>query len=79
MERSLALLKGLAHTTEGAHRRRPLDSIVAACAEAAGSEVVLWHWDTDLTVICNFAGIAHEPEHERATEHGINVEPGAAT
>ena len=79
MERSLAILRDLAHTTGGAHRRRPMDYVVAACAESAGSEVVLWHWDKDMTVICDFAGIPHEPEHERAREHGINVEPGAAT
>jgi predicted nucleic acid-binding protein len=75
MERSLELLRELAHTTDGAHRRRPIDYIVAACAEAA-ADVVLWHWDTDLTVICEHAGIAHEAEHQRAREHGINVEPG---
>jgi predicted nucleic acid-binding protein len=63
--RAVELLRGLAHKTAGAHRRRPIDYLVAACAEA-GEDVVLWHWDRDLTAICEFAAIAHEPEHERA-------------
>lgn len=70
-ERALALLRGLAHTTEGAHRRRPIDYLIAACAEAA-DDVVLWHWDDDFTAICNFASIAHEAEHERARAAGIS-------
>jgi predicted nucleic acid-binding protein len=76
MERSLEILRALASTTEGAHRRRPIDYVVAACAEAAGAEVVLWHWDRDLAVICDFTGIAHEPEHERARRRGAGAEPG---
>lgn len=64
-ERALELLRALAHTTDGAHRRRPIDYLIAACAEAS-DDVFLWHWDADLTAICDFAGIAHEPEHERA-------------
>ena len=77
-ERSLELMRELAHTSAGAHCRRPIDYLVAACAEqAADDELVLWHWDNDLTVICEHAGIRHESEHQRAKEHGINVEPGA--
>ncbi len=74
-ERALELLRGLAQTTAGAHRRRPIDYLIAACAEVAG-DVVLWHWDNDLTHICEHGTIAHEPEHERAKANGINVEPG---
>ena len=51
-----------------------LDYLVAATAQS-GEEVVLWHWDRDLTVICDHAGIAHEPEHEPATGNGIDGEP----
>lgn len=68
--RALELLRSLAQTTEGAHRRRPIDYLIAACAEAA-EDVVLWHWDEDLTAICGFAGITHEPEHERARANGL--------
>jgi predicted nucleic acid-binding protein len=53
------------HKTDGAHRRRTIDYLIAACAEAT-ENVILWHWDDDFTAICDFAGIAHEPEHERA-------------
>lgn len=76
LARSLELLRGLARTTEGAHRRRPIDYVVAACAEAVGEDAVLWHWDRDLTAICDFGGIRHEPEHGRAKENGLGVEPG---
>lgn len=69
-DRAVELLRGLAHTTEGAHRRRPIDYVIAACAEAAGA--VLWHWDGDLTVICDVAGIPHEAEHARAAEHALS-------
>jgi len=76
LRHALELVRELAHTTAGAHRRRPIDYIIAACSETAGDDVVLWHWDRDLTVICDHAGINHEPEHDRAQANGINVEPG---
>jgi predicted nucleic acid-binding protein len=69
-ERALELLRLLAHTTDGAHRRRPIDYVIAACAEAAPG-ATLWHWDGDLTAICDPAGIAHAPEHDRARLHGL--------
>lgn len=74
LERALALLRSLAHTTAGAHRRRPIDYIVAAAAEAERTlrdDVVLWHWDADLTSICDHAAIPHEAEHFRAKANGI--------
>jgi predicted nucleic acid-binding protein len=74
-ERALELLQELAQTTAGAHRRRPIDYLVAACAEARAG-AVLWHWDKDLTHICDHAGIPQEPEHDRAKRHKINTEPG---
>jgi predicted nucleic acid-binding protein len=70
LDRALELLRSLAHTTAGAHRRRPIDYVVAACAEGS-PDAILWHWDADLTVICDFAGIPHEPEHARAAEHRL--------
>ena len=69
-ERALALLRGLAHTTAGAHRRRPIDYLIAACAEAE-KDVILWHWDDDFTAICDYAAIPHEAEHERARANGL--------
>lgn len=70
-ERALELLRSLAATTDGAQRRRPIDYLVAACAEATDG-VVLWHWNRDLTAICDFAGIAHEAEHDRARAAGLD-------
>ena len=75
--RSVELMRQLAGTTRGAHRRRPIDYLVAACAETSGADVVLWHWDRDLTAICDFAGIAHEPENDRARAERLGPEPGA--
>lgn len=69
-ERALELLRSLARTTDGAQRRRPVDYLVAACAEAAPG-VVLWHWDRDLVAICEHVPIAHEPEHDRARANGL--------
>ncbi len=69
--RALDLFRGLAHTTAGAHRRRPIDYLIAACAEAA-DDVILWHWESDFTTICEFAGIAHEPEQARAKANGLS-------
>ena len=62
VERALVVQRELAHTNPGAHRRRPGDFLVAACAEAAGADVVLWHWDHDLAVICAHTGQPHESE-----------------
>jgi predicted nucleic acid-binding protein len=70
--RALEVQRALAQKTAGAHRRRALDYLIAACAEDAGDEVVLWHWDAGLTAICEYTGQPHEPEHERAREHGLD-------
>lgn len=75
MERARELLFELARTTAGAHRRPAIDYIVAACAEGYGQQVTVWHWDRDLRVICDHAGIPHEAEHERAKANGLDVEP----
>jgi predicted nucleic acid-binding protein len=69
-ERALELLRSLGRTTDGAQRRRPVDYLVAACAETV-PDVVVWHWDRDLVAICEHAGIAHEAEHGRARDAGI--------
>lgn len=76
-DRALEVQRELAHATAGAHRRRPIDYLVAACAEGAGADVVLWHWDADLTYICGHTGQPHEPEHDRAKAHRVLREPGS--
>lgn len=62
VERALVVQRELAHAQPGGNRRRPTDFLVAACAEDAGGDVVLWHWDLDLAVICAHTGQAHEAE-----------------
>lgn len=75
MDRSLDLLLLLADVSPGAHRRRPTDYIVAACAETAGNDVLLWHCDRDLEAICDRAGIPHEAEQRRARSTNIGSWP----
>ena len=62
-DRALEVQRALAHTTHGAHRIPAIDYLVTAVAEAAGSDMVLWHVDRDLGRICDFIGHTHE--HER--------------
>lgn len=71
MQRALEVQRGLIGTPK-ARRRRAMDHLIAACAEDAGGDVVLWHWDADLTAICEHTGQPHEPEHERSREHGLD-------
>lgn len=73
-ERARALLFELAGTNDGAHRRPAVDCLVAACAACHG-QVTLWHWDRDLRIICDHAGIDHEAEHDRAKRHGLGLDP----
>jgi predicted nucleic acid-binding protein len=70
--RALEVQRALARTTAGAHRRKAIDYLIAACAEDAGEDVVLWHWDADMTAICEHTGQPHEPEHERVAQHGLD-------
>ena len=70
VERALLVQRELAHARPGGHRRRPSDFLVAACAEDAGSDVVLWHWDRDLAVICGHTGQAQEAESPPARRSG---------
>lgn len=50
---------GWAH---GSHRRPPIDYLIAAIAEAADDDVVLWFFARDLQVICEHTGQAFESE-----------------
>ena len=58
--RALEVQSELALAAPGAHRRSIAHFLVAACAEDAGSDVVLWHWDPDLAAICEHTGQRHE-------------------
>ena len=61
----------LARATSGGHHVAPASYLVAACAEHAGHEVVLWHWDDGIATICQHTGQPHEPEHVRARGNGF--------
>ncbi|MCP9486883.1 MAG: PIN domain-containing protein [Gaiellaceae bacterium MAG52_C11] len=68
--RAVAVQRELAATTRGAHRRPAIDYLIAACAELS-DEIVLWHWDHDLRVICEYTGQPREGEHARARRHRL--------
>lgn len=62
VERALAVQRELAEASDGNHRRPAIDFLIAAAAEAAAPEVVLWCFDRDLKVICEHTGQSCEPE-----------------
>jgi predicted nucleic acid-binding protein len=75
--RALEVQSELALAAPGAHRRSLAHFLVAACAEAAGAGVVLWHWDSDLAAICEHTGQPHELVAPRAAVP-VPSEPPAA-
>lgn len=58
--RALEVQRELAAKTHGNHRRPAVDYLVAAIAEAAGDDVVLWFLDKDLRVIAEWTGQGFE-------------------
>ena len=60
--RAVAVQRELADGTHGNHLRPPVDFLIAAIAEAAGTDVVLWFLDRDLRVICEHTGQPYEAE-----------------
>lgn len=69
VERALEVQRELATTSDGSHRRPAIDFLIAAAAEAAGPEVVLWCFDRDLKVICEHTGQPSEPEESTGAGH----------
>ncbi|HVS29033.1 MAG TPA: PIN domain-containing protein [Solirubrobacteraceae bacterium] len=61
-DRAVQVQRDLATASHGKHLRPAVDYFVAAAAELAGDDVVLWFFDRDLRVICDHTGQAHEPE-----------------
>jgi predicted nucleic acid-binding protein len=61
-ERALEVQREMAKVNNGNHRRAAIDFLVAATAEAAGPEIVLWCFDRDLRVICEYTGQPFEAE-----------------
>jgi predicted nucleic acid-binding protein len=69
VERALEVQRALAAKSDGSHRRPAIDFLIAAAAEAAGPEVVLWCFDRDLKVICEHTGQPSEPEESTGAGH----------
>lgn len=68
VERALEVQRELAAKTDGSHRRPAIDFLIAAAAEVAGPEILLWSFDRDLRVICEHTG--QPGEHEESTGAG---------
>ena len=60
--RALAVQRGLASKHHGNHLRPAVDFLVAAVAEIAGGDVVMWFFDRDLAAICKHTGQRFEAE-----------------
>ena len=69
MERALEVQRTLAVASDGSHRRPAIDFLIAAAAEAAGDEVILWSFDRDLKVICEHTGQPGESEESTGPGH----------
>ena len=69
VERALSVQRELAEASDGNHRRPPIDFLIAAAAEAAGPEIVLWCFDRDLKVICQHTGQPCEAEESTGPGH----------
>lgn len=69
VERALAVQRELAKASDGNHRRAPIDFLIAAAAEAAGDDVVVWCFDRDLAVICDQTGQPCEAEQSTGPGH----------
>lgn len=61
-ERAIEVQRELAQSTHGNHLRPAVDFLIAAAAEVAGDDIVLWFFDKDLRVICEHTGQPHESE-----------------
>jgi predicted nucleic acid-binding protein len=64
--RALEVQRELASGTHGNHLRPAIDYLIAAAAELAGDDVVLWFLDRDLGIICRQTGQPHEAERGRS-------------
>jgi predicted nucleic acid-binding protein len=60
--RAIAVQRGMAAATHGNHLRPAVDFLVAAVAEVANEQVVLWFFDRDLRLICDHTGQPYEAE-----------------
>jgi predicted nucleic acid-binding protein len=65
-DRAVAVQREMAHANNGMELCPALHYLVAAVAEAAGPQVVLWHLDEDLGLICEQTGQPHEAAPDTA-------------
>lgn len=56
LRRAVEVQRELAHAGNGYHRRPAMDFVIAATAELAGPDVVLWAFDRDMREICEHTG-----------------------
>ncbi len=68
-ERALEVQRSLAEASDGSHRCPAIDFLIAAVAESAGPEIVLWSFDRDLKVICEHTGQPSESEESTGPGH----------
>lgn len=69
VEWALVVQRELAEASNGSHRRPAIDFLIAAAAEAAAEEIVLWFFDRDLKVICEHTGQPCEAEDSTGSGH----------
>jgi predicted nucleic acid-binding protein len=67
--RAIDVQRELAATSHGNHRRPALDYLIAAAAEVAGDDVILWFFDNDLRVICEHTGQPSDAEESAGPGH----------
>lgn len=60
--RAVAVQRAMAQGTHGNHLRPAADYLIAAAAEEAGPDYVLWFFDKDLELICRHTGQPFEAE-----------------
>jgi predicted nucleic acid-binding protein len=77
--RAIEVQRGLAATSNGAHRRSPNDLFIAAIAEMH-EDIVLWAFDTDSRVLAGFTDQTVELEESTGPGHEATgwPQPGAS-
>jgi predicted nucleic acid-binding protein len=68
-ERALVVQREMAQTKHGNHLRPATDYLIAAVAETAEEEVILWAFDRDLRVIAVHTGQPYEGERSTGSGH----------
>jgi predicted nucleic acid-binding protein len=67
--RAMEVQRELASTSHGNHRRPAIDFLIAATAESAAADIVLWFFDKDLRIIGDHTGQPVEAEESTGPGH----------